>query len=82
MDHHDVGRGRGGIEPALSRVEARSTVVAIDSDRLYPPRLQYQMAGMLPGGLDVRLVHSPYGHDAFLVETGQVGARIHEALGG
>jgi len=81
MDLHDVGRGRGGIEPALSRVAATSTVVSIDTDRLYPPRLQHQMAAMLPGGPEVRLVRSPYGHDAFLVETGQVGARIADALG-
>ena len=47
MDHHDVGRGRGGTAAALARVAA-TTVVGIDSDRLYPPRLQDELA-LLPG---------------------------------
>jgi homoserine O-acetyltransferase len=80
MDHHDVGRDRGGAADALARVEAQATVVAVDSDRLYPPRLQYELAGHLPGHPEVRLVRSPYGHDAFLIEADQVGGFIEEAL--
>ena len=30
MDHHDVGRGRGGVAAALSRVEAATTIVGIE----------------------------------------------------
>ena len=82
MDHHDVGRGRGGVAQALARVRARSTVIAIDTDRLYPPRLQHDLARHLPGTPPVEIVTSPYGHDAFLVETDQVGKRITAALDG
>ena len=80
MNHHDVGRGRGGIEAALSAVTAPVTVVGISSDRLYPVELQDELARLLPSTPEVRIVESTVGHDGFLVETGAVGARIAEAL--
>ena len=82
MDHHDVGRGRGGVPHALARVQARSTIVTIDSDRLYPPRLQRELQSHLPGQPELHVVSSPYGHDAFLVETEQVGKYIRIGLQG
>src|SRR5690606_32549485 len=33
---HDVGRGRGGLNQALSVFTGPALVVAVDSDRLYP----------------------------------------------
>jgi homoserine O-acetyltransferase len=81
MDHHDVGRDRGGIERALSSVLARSTVAAIDSDRLYPPRLQREIAGLLPDRPEVAVINSLHGHDGFLIESEQVGDVISSALG-
>ena len=80
MDHHDVGRGRGGVAKALSGVRAASTVVTIDSDRLYPPRLQAELVSLLPGGPLHHVVSSPLGHDAFLVETAKVGRLVRQAL--
>jgi homoserine O-acetyltransferase/O-succinyltransferase len=82
MDHHDVGRGRGGIAAALARVQARSTVVAVDSDRLYPPRLQQDLHTLVPGQPELHVVNSPYGHDAFLVESEQVGKYLRIGLQG
>ena len=80
MDHHDVGRGRGGVAAALARVRARSTVIAVDSDRLYPPPQQGELATLLPGSPTLQVVHSLHGHDGFLVEAEQVGELIVEAL--
>jgi homoserine O-acetyltransferase len=80
MDHHDVGRQRGGEAAALARVQAATTVIGVDSDRLYPLRQQYELAALLPGRPEVRLVHSPYGHDAFLIESAQAGKFIADAL--
>jgi homoserine O-acetyltransferase/O-succinyltransferase len=80
MDHHDVGRARGGAEQALASVLARSTVAAIDSDRLYPPKLQYELARLLPDHPEVALVRSDHGHDGFLIESEQVGAVIAAGL--
>jgi homoserine O-acetyltransferase len=78
MNTWDVGRGRGGVAAALSRVTARSLVAGVDSDRLYPLELQRQVADAL--GVPLRVVPSPYGHDGFLVETAAVGALLAELL--
>lgn len=80
MNHHDAGRGRGGLEAALGRVTAKAVVAGIDSDRLYPLRGQYEMAALLPGRPEVTVVHSLYGHDSFLIETEAVAAVLREAL--
>ena len=82
MNSHDVGRGRGGVEAALSRVTARTTVAAIDSDRLYPVRLSEDLARALPGSTDVQVIGSPYGHDGFLLESGAVAREVAGLLHG
>ncbi|RBY93294.1 homoserine O-acetyltransferase [Blastococcus sp. TF02A-30] len=79
MNTWDVGRGRGGVAAALDRVTARAVVAGIDSDRLYPPALQQEVADGL--GVPLRLIPSPYGHDGFLIETQAVGALLRELLG-
>lgn len=80
MNSHDVGRDRGGVSEALSRVTATTMVAAIDSDRLYPVRLSEEIAAGLPGSPPVRVLPSPYGHDGFLIETEQVGALLSDML--
>jgi homoserine O-acetyltransferase len=80
MNHHDVGRGRGGIAEALSTVRARVTVAGIDSDRLYPLEQQIEIARLLPGDDSVHVVQSEFGHDGFLIETEAVGEVVHAAL--
>lgn len=80
MNGHDVGRGRGGVPQALRRAGMPALVAAIDSDRLYPPAQQAELAALLPGADRVRTVESPHGHDGFLIETGQVGALVRELL--
>jgi homoserine O-acetyltransferase len=72
MSSHDVGRGRGGTAAALARVTSRVVVAAVDSDRLYPPRLSREIADAVPGA-QLHLLHSDYGHDGFLIEVEQVG---------
>jgi homoserine O-acetyltransferase len=80
MNHHDVGRGRGGIAPALARIECPVTVAGITSDRLYPLRLQYEIAERLPTATSVDEIDSDIGHDGFLVEHEAVGKIIRRAL--
>jgi homoserine O-acetyltransferase/O-succinyltransferase len=79
MNHHDIGRGRGGVAAALARVTAATTVAGIDSDRLYPLRLQHELARQLTGN-DATVIASPIGHDGFLVAAPAVGAVIRGAL--
>ena len=79
MNSHDVGRDRGGIAAALRRVTAQTTVVAVDSDRLYPVRLSDEITAGVPGATQ-HTISSAYGHDGFLIEIEQVGAHIRDAL--
>lgn len=79
MNLHDVGRGRGGLAQALARVTADCTVVSVDTDRLYPPRLSDQLAALLPGAVRAE-ISSPHGHDGFLIEERQVGRLIRDAM--
>jgi homoserine O-acetyltransferase len=80
MNSHDVGRGRGGVQAALERVTADLVVVAIDSDRLYPPRLSHEISQASARSGPVHIVTSEHGHDGFLVEIEQVGEIVRESL--
>jgi homoserine O-acetyltransferase len=80
MNHHDVGRGRGGVADALARIDADVTVVGISSDRLYPLRLQHELADLIPRSKGVEVVHSIAGHDGFLTEHEAIGDIIAGAL--
>ena len=83
MDLHDVARGRGGMAAALARVQARCLVAAVDSDTLYPPIQQRQLAdGLIAGGarVDHVVINSSHGHDGFLLEPEQVGAALTALL--
>ncbi len=73
MNSHEIGRGRGGLEAALAAITARTIVAGVDSDRLYPLEQQQRLAAGIRGAGEVRVLHSPYGHDAFLIESGQLG---------
>jgi homoserine O-acetyltransferase len=75
MDAHDVGRGRGGARAALAEVLVPALVVAIDSDVLYPPAEQEELAAALPLGR-LATLRSPHGHDAFLIEGEAMNALV------
>jgi homoserine O-acetyltransferase len=80
MNHHDVGRGRGGVAAALAKVTAVVTVAGIASDRLYPFAQQVELAALLPGRRPAAMLQSASGHDGFLLETEQVGGVIVDGL--
>ena len=80
LSSHDVGRGRGGVEAALRGCAVPTVVGGITSDRLYPLRLQQELADLLPGCDALDVVDSQYGHDGFLVETEAVGTLIRRTL--
>jgi homoserine O-acetyltransferase/O-succinyltransferase len=71
MDSHHVGRGRGGIAAALGRIRARTLVLGITSDVLFPPQEQQLLARYIKGALYAEM-DSQYGHDGFLIETAQI----------
>jgi homoserine O-acetyltransferase len=80
LSSHDVGRGRGGVAAALGGVTVPVIVGGITSDRLYPLRLQHELAELLPNCTGLNVVDSAYGHDGFLVETEAVGRLIRQTL--
>ena len=80
MNSHDVGRARGGVARALSRVTADLVVVAVDSDRLYPPRLSEEIAVAAGSADGLRVISSDHGHDGFLIEVDAVGKLVAELL--
>jgi homoserine O-acetyltransferase len=67
FDSHHVGRGRGGLEMALAAIKARTLVVGIDTDILFPREDQEIMAKFIPGA-HLQWLHSDFGHDGFLLE--------------
>ncbi|WP_233211570.1 homoserine O-acetyltransferase [Mycobacterium sp. shizuoka-1] len=80
LSNHDVGRGRGGVAAALGSCPVPAVVGGITSDRLYPLRLQEELADLLPNCSGLEVVESSYGHDGFLVETEAVGGLIRRTL--
>jgi len=80
MNTHDVGRDRGGTAAVLENVRVPMVVGGVYSDRLYPLRLQREIAEFVPTCDGVRVVHAPYGHDSFLIEVDGVGVLVQEAL--
>jgi homoserine O-acetyltransferase len=71
MDSHHVGRNRKSVEEALREITARTLVVGIDSDILFPVDEQKFLADHIKDA-NFRKITSRYGHDGFLVEFDQL----------
>lgn len=68
MDAHHLGRGRGHVQHVLQAVRAKTLVVGIDSDLLFPVSEQEYLARHIDGAR-LEVITSAYGHDGFLVEV-------------
>ena len=68
VDSHNVGRKRGGVAAALGQIQAKSIVITITSDGLFPPVEGQEWAKHIPGA-DYIEIESKWGHDGFLLET-------------
>jgi homoserine O-acetyltransferase len=68
MDSHNVGRNRHGVEKALSLIKARTLVVGIKSDVLFPIEEQQYLFRHIQKSAFAEM-DSFYGHDGFLIET-------------
>lgn len=85
MDLHDLGRGRNGIGNALSRIEAPTQVISINSDALYPPYQQRDLfVGLRDAGAEVGYssIDSVEGHDGFLLAIDAIGPIVAGFLAG
>ncbi len=80
VDSNNVGRGRSGVEKALSLIKASTTVVAIDSDLLFPPSEAQVWSKYIKGAV-FKVIHSEFAHDGFLLEYKQLTDIIKPILG-
>ncbi|MEX2640000.1 MAG: homoserine O-acetyltransferase [Balneolales bacterium] len=77
MDSHDVGRGRSGSREVLANLNIPVLIIGIDSDLLYPVAEQKELVSLLKNGQFTEL-HSPHGHDSFLIEFEKMQQIIHD----
>ena len=86
MDGHDIGRDRGGPAAALGALAGSATRlvgVGIASDILYGPEQVHSLVRLAAAaGADAayREIRSAKGHDAFLVEWGQLEQILRESM--
>lgn len=71
MDSHNVKRNFKTLEEALKRIKAKTLVIGIDSDLLFPVQEQLFLATHIPHA-ELQTIQSLYGHDGFLVEHDQI----------
>ncbi len=77
MDSHDLARGRGDYAEVLARVTQPVLVVSIDSDALYVPDEQRELAEHLPNA-ELAELNSEHGHDAFLIEAERLNEIVRD----
>lgn len=80
MDAHNVGRKRLSVEKALQQVKAKTLVISISSDILFPPKEQEFIARHINGAV-YKAIDSTFGHDGFLLEFDQIHRVITQFLG-
>lgn len=79
MDSHNVARNRVSLENALGRIKAKTLIIGIASDILFPPDEQRFLYRKIPGAAFVE-IESLFGHDGFLIETEALSKIIYSFL--
>ncbi|GAC1588522.1 MAG: homoserine O-acetyltransferase [Ginsengibacter sp.] len=79
MDAHNVGRSRESIKTGLNRIKARTLIIGITTDILFPLSEQQFLADNIPEAV-LRPIDSLYGHDGFLLEFEQIESIIKNFL--
>ena len=79
MDSHDVGRKRGSVESALQRITAKTLVIGIQSDVLYPFTEQEYLQKNIPGA-ELLNIGSDFGHDGFLLEYEKIEVALKKFI--
>ncbi len=79
MDSHNMGRGRKSVEDALNSIKAKTLVIGIESDLLFPVQEQAFIANHIPNAR-LEIIDSIYGHDGFLIEFKSIASRVGALL--
>ena len=77
MDTHDLARGRGEYQEVLASIRVPTLVVSVESDVLYPPEEQRELARLMPRAT-LQTLYSDEGHDAFLIEMDWLSRAVVE----
>lgn len=75
MDSHNISRKRESLDGALASIQAKTLVIGILSDYLFPLQEQLFLTERIPGATFTG-IESLYGHDGFLIETGKIKSAI------
>ena len=75
MDAHNVGRKRVSVIDALKTITAKTLVIGITTDVLFPVQEQIFLFENITNA-QIELIESPYGHDGFLTE----GEKINDLI--
>jgi homoserine O-acetyltransferase len=75
MDTHDVARDRGDYDKVLAGIDQPTLAIGIDSDVLYPPAEQRELAQYLPKA-ELAILDAGHGHDSFLIERNDVNQLV------
>ncbi|SFM24189.1 homoserine O-acetyltransferase MetX [Methanolobus profundi] len=82
LDYFDLAKD-GSLIEGLKDAKAKFLIIAVSSDWLYPPYQSKEVVSALSANdVDVtyREIESNYGHDAFLLESGQLSYMIGNFL--
>lgn len=82
LDYFDLTKN-GSLRDGLRDVQAKFLVIGVSSDWLYPPYQSREIVAALTASNKeaiYREIESNYGHDAFLLETGQLSYLITNFL--
>ena len=80
MDSHHVGRGRESAAKALASIKAKTMVIGIENDILFPLVEQQFLANHIPGA-KLEVLISRYGHDGFLAEVELLKETVKKIIG-
>lgn len=67
MDAHHVGRDRESISKALGKITAKTLIIGITTDVIFPLSEQKELSCFIPNAV-FRTIYSEFGHDGFLIE--------------
>jgi len=79
MDSHNVSRRRGNLQEALSNITAKTLILSINSDLLFPPQEQELLSHYIQNAT-WRVFESVFGHDGFLTESTKISKALHDWL--
>jgi homoserine O-acetyltransferase len=83
MDYFDLTQANGSLEEAFAGVKARFLVISFSSDWLFPTYMSKEIVSALRRAHAYVIfteIQTDYGHDAFLLESGQLSSLITNFL--